>query len=418
MSCREACEVAIVGAGPYGLAARAHLRAAGVDSRIFGQPMRFWETRMPAGMNLRSTWDASHIAHPDRRLTLDHYEREQKVSLSEPIPLGDFIRYGHWFQGRVAPDLDHRLVRQIEGQPEGFRLVLEDGQSLRARRVVIAAGIGNFAYRPSIFEGMPGDLVSHSSDHGDLLRFRGRRVVVVGGGQSAIETAALLHEAGAEVEVIVRAPRVNWLNQHAHWLRQRFGFLQPALYPKSDVGPPGLNLIVDTPGLFRLLPYSWQKPIAYRSIRPAATGWLKPRMAGVPITVGRNVRGAAREGAGIVIDLDDGTRRRPDHVLLATGFRVDVSRHGFLSPEIIKRVRCDEGYPRLRGGFESTVPGLHFVGAPAARSFGPLFRFVSGTAYMGKKLAAAIGRRSRKPRAAEEKSPLAWAGPTQPELDS
>lgn len=373
---------------------------------------------MPAGMKLRSTWDASHIGHPDRRLTMDQFEREHKLNVCDPIPLADFIKYGHWFQSRVAPDLDRRQVRQVEDHSDGFRLVLEDGETLRARRVIVATGIGSFAYRPELFAGLPGDLVSHSSDHRDLGRFRGRRVVIVGGGQSAIESAALLNEAGAEVEVLIRAPRMFWHDQRAPWLKRRFGLFQPVLYHPTDVGPPGLNVITATPALFRRLPFSWQQWIAYRSIRPAASDWLKPRIDGVRIIVGRAIRGAAREGAGIVIDLDDGTRRRPDHVMLATGFRVDVSRHGFLSPEIIKRVQCDEGYPRLRGGFESTVPGLHFVGAPAARSFGPLFRFVSGTGYMGKKLAAAIGRRSRKPRAAGEKSPLAWAGPTQPELDS
>src|SRR5213079_230240 len=57
----SACDVAIVGAGPYGLSAAAHLRAAnGLDVRVFGEPMSFWERHMPKGMLLRSPLEGSH----------------------------------------------------------------------------------------------------------------------------------------------------------------------------------------------------------------------------------------------------------------------------------------------------------------------------------------------------------------------
>jgi thioredoxin reductase len=407
MSPSDRCEVAIVGAGPYGLAARAHLRVAGVETRIFGEPMRFWETRMPKGMYLRSSWDASHIAHPDRRLTLNDFEREHGVRVSKPIPLDDFIRYGLWFQSRMAPDLDRRLVRLVEKLPDGFRLTLEDGETLRAGRVIVAAGIGKFAHRPPLFDGLPQELVSHASDHRDFGPFRGRRVVIVGGGQSALESAALLREAGAEVEVVVRATHVVWLDQRAPWLKRRFSLFQPVLYPSTDIGPPGLNLIIATPGLFRRLPGSWQKWIAYRSIRPAGAGWLVPRLGGVRITVNAGVRRAATAAGGIVLELEDGSARRPDHVLLATGYRIDVSRFEFLGEEILERIQCADGYPLLVAGFESTVPGLHFIGAPAAHSFGPVCRFVSGTTYMGRNLAQAIKGAKRSPRRTTAVAPSA-----------
>jgi len=399
MSHGAACEVAILGAGPYGLSAAAHLRAAGVETRIFGEAMRFWESRMPRGMCLRSSWEASHVAHPDRALTLDDYEQAHRVELSKPIPLDDFIRYGRWYQARVAPDLDPRRIERIEARPDGFRLELEDGEPLRARRVVVAAGIASFVHRPPIFDGLPLELVSHSSDHRDFAPFRGREVVIVGAGQSALESAALLREAGAEVEVLARGPNVIWLDQRAGWLKSRYNPLKRLLYPPTDVGPPGLNLIVATPALFRHLPSSWQKWIAYRSIRPAGAGWLVPRMNGVQITVGRNVTRATILDGRVALELDDATVRRPDHVLLATGYRVDVSRYRFLAPEILSSVRCVDGYPLLGAGFESTVPGLHFLGAPAARSFGPVCRFVSGTTYMGRKLTKAIVGGKRKERA-------------------
>ena len=67
------CNVTVVGAGPYGLSSAAYLRAAGLETRVFGEPMSFWENQMPAGMCLRSNWGASHIADPKQALTLDEY---------------------------------------------------------------------------------------------------------------------------------------------------------------------------------------------------------------------------------------------------------------------------------------------------------------------------------------------------------
>src|SRR5205807_590649 len=87
------------------------------------------------------------------------------------------------------------------------------------------------------------------------------------------------------------------------------------------------------------------------------------------------------------LDMDDGTSRHVDHALLATGYRIDVSRYQFLSEELIRQVRSRQGYPDLRAGFEASVPGLHFLGAAAALSFGPILRFVCGTRYAQRRLA-------------------------------
>src|SRR5436305_15172924 len=123
--------VAIIGSGPYGLAAAAHLRAAGVESRVFGEPMGFWQ-QMPVGMWLRSAWDASHIGSPGGSLSLDEYQSAARVRLRMPLPLDDFVRYGLWFQDRVAPEVDRRKVVSIDAGAPGFRLVLEDGETVRA----------------------------------------------------------------------------------------------------------------------------------------------------------------------------------------------------------------------------------------------------------------------------------------------
>ncbi len=386
----DLCHVAIVGAGPYGLAAAAHLRrAGGLDVRVFGQPMSFWAA-MPRGMLLRSAWEACHIGFPAGPLTLDAYQAQTGIAVGRPVPLEAFVDYGHWFQRTAVPDVDRRRVVEVDVAPEGFRLRLEDGENLRARRVVVAAGIEPFPARPPVFAGMPRELVTHSSEHRDLGRFRGARVVVLGGGQSALESAALLHEAGGEVEVITRAEQVIWLRGGT--VQRRLGRLKPLFYAQTDVGPAGLSRLVAVPAAFTALPRPVQARLAHRAIRPAGARWLVERLAEVPITTGRVVVEATADAGGVHLVLDDGTRRTAEHVILGTGYRVDVASYDFLAQGLIDRVRRVGGYPVLRGGFESSVPGLHFLGAPAAWSFGPTMRFVSGSWYAGRRLAATLRR--------------------------
>src|SRR5947207_14695303 len=140
------CYVAIIGAGPYGLAAAAHLRAANVERRVFGRAMEFWKNNMPAGMLLRSSWDASHIADPEKAFTLDRFHAQESIEPANPIPLETFINYGRWFQQRVSADLDERQVVRVETANGGFRLSLRDGDALRGRRVVVASGIASLAH--------------------------------------------------------------------------------------------------------------------------------------------------------------------------------------------------------------------------------------------------------------------------------
>src|SRR5581483_11393060 len=361
-------DVVVVGAGPYGLSAVAHLRAAGVETRVFGEPMVFWEQQMPLGMLLRSAWEASHIADPHHRYTLEAYQAATGARFGPPVPLNDFVRYGRWFQQQVAPDLDRRRVTRVARDDGGFRLDLDDGEIVRARRVVLATGIAGVAHKPAEFSALPPDRVSHSSEERDLRRFAGRRVAVIGGGQSALESAALLHEGGADVEVLVRAPRIHYLRGGR--LRQRLGPARPLLYPDTDVGPPGLSFIVARPDLFRQFPRELQHRIARRSIRPAGAAWLRPRLKDVSITRGRTVVAAAPEGERVRLTLDDATERRVHHVLLATGYRVNLDRYEYLAPALRRAIERVDGYPALREGFETSVPGLHMVGAPAAISFG------------------------------------------------
>ena len=382
------CHVTIVGAGPYGLSSAAYLRAAGVEARVFGEPMSFWENQMPAGMFLRSNAAASVIADPGEKLTLDAYCRQNGNHLPKPLPLGRFVAYGHWYQRQAVPDLDRRQVASIDLDPHGFRVDLADGEQFISRRVVVAAGISTFALRPAEFDKVPLELASHSSQHNDLRKVKGQRVVVIGAGQSALESAALFKEAGVEVEVIARQKALNWVGLHPGL--HHLGAISWLLYSDRDVGPAGLSRLLAMPHLFRKFPRGFQDRTAYRAIRPAGAGWLKPRLDGVPMTLGRKVVSATAAGSQLHVRLDDETDRLVDHALLATGYRVDVRKHQFLSPAIMERLETANGYPVLKAGLECSIPGLHFVGKPAAWSFGPLLGFVSGTEFASNELVRSV----------------------------
>ncbi|HSL11190.1 MAG TPA: NAD(P)-binding domain-containing protein [Actinomycetota bacterium] len=391
-------DVIVLGAGPYGLSATAYLRSAGVDARIFGDPMSFWRV-MPKGMLLRSNRTATSMIGHASPYSIQAHAAQTATPIDMPYPLDRFVEYGMWVQRQVAPDVDRRTIDLVARDGDGFAIRLEDGEIVRATRVVVAAGIAAFPYRPGIADGVDRRYVSHTADHEDLSSFAGRSVLVVGGGQSALESAALLHESGADVEVVVRAPKINWL--HGGKYHRILGAYAPLVYAPTDVGPMGLSRVVGATDLFRRLPRALQDPIARRSIRPAGAAWLQDRLRDIPIELGRRVDSVGVTGHRVRAELDDGSERVVDHVLFGTGYRVDLERYAFLDRTLLAGIRRAAGYPLLRDGFESSVDGLHFVGAPAAWSFGPTMRFVSGSWYAGRNLARAVVGAPRERRAVE-----------------
>ena len=372
-------DLAILGSGPYGMAAAAALRDSGMSVSVFGRPMSFWE-EMPVGMLLRSPYVASSIGEPTGPLSLDAFAESMGAAILSPVPLERFVEYGHWFQHWAVPDLDPRHVSCVEWRDGVFRLILEDGSDMVARRLVVAAGIGCFPRVPPVFHGLPAEQVSHTADHRDLSVFKGRRVLVIGAGQSALESAALLAESSAEVQIAARAESVRWLRRHP-WLRQ-LGPVSSLLYAPAEVGPPFACQLVEAPKLVRQLPVARRVQLDRRSIRPAGAGWLRERVIGsIPLALGHEVDTVDSGPDGLTVGFRNGCRTVVDHVLLGTGYRVELSRYPFLSPGLLSRVEQVDGYPVLGRGFESSVPGLHFLGAPAAWTFGPIMRFVAGTRF-------------------------------------
>jgi FAD-dependent urate hydroxylase len=392
----DRCDVAILGAGPYGLSAAAHLQQVkGLDVRLFGETMSFWEQHMPSGMLLRSPWVASHISTPGNRLSLDAYRAlKGNDHLAYPVAVADFIKYGRWFCQQVMLPADKRKIARIEiASSREHRLVLEDGDVLHARRVVVAGGIHPFAHRPSLFAGLPASLVSHTSEQRSFDTFRDKEVLVLGAGQSALEAAGFLHEAGARVEVLIRKSTLRWLG-HRQWMHHKA--INWMFYGRGDVGPAGLSIMVQHPNFFRRLPRALQTRWGARAIRPAVSHRLMSRTRDVPIHHNRFVVEARVQGERLRVRLDDGTDRTVDHVILGTGYRVNVARYPFLSPAVLERLDIVDGYPRLNRGFETSLPGLHMLGAPAAWSFGPLMRFVAGTEFVAPALTRSIVRARRR----------------------
>ncbi|WP_128379382.1 NAD(P)-binding domain-containing protein [Streptomyces cavernae] len=397
--------IAVIGAGPYGLATAAWLSAAGVPRRVFGDPMEGWHTHMPQGMLLKSVPAASSISAPEPGYSLADFRAAQglgPVGDTYPIPVEELIAYGRWFQERRVPELERQKVRSVESVDGLFGVTLTSGEQFLAGSVVVATGQVPFTHEPAQLRGsLPDGMVSHTSQHRDLAPFVGRRVAVLGAGQSALESAALLHEAGAQPIVIARAASL------------RFGAPPDAdrpadrplpvriVKPGSLLGP-GWSLLACSRGgpAYRHLPRRVRTQLLHTVLGPAGAWWLRDRVDGrFPVLCGRTVRSARPEDGSVRLELarSDGRSEvlSADHLLLATGYRVDVHRLELLSPELRREIRTSGGAPRLSAGFESSVPGLYFTGLAAAPTFGPVMRFVAGTAFAARRVAASVAAGSQ-----------------------
>jgi thioredoxin reductase len=367
--------VAIIGAGPYGLSVAAHLKARGIPVLVFGKPMEFWQN-MPGGLCLKSVWSASSLSDPAGAYNLKHFLAATGLSRQEPIPLDFFLAYARWFQHQTVPDVDPTYVQSLARKGRYFQLELADGRTVVASRVIVAVGISPFTNIPDFARDLPAELASHTQNCADLARYKERHVVVVGGGQSALEYAALLHEAGADVELIARGP-VLW---HNHTLYAHTGPARHIFYPPGDVGPPGINWLVAFPKIFRHFPDKVKYPVHRRSVRPGGAKWLRPRIEGrIQLTTGTHIVRATEQGRSLCIELSDGAMREADFLFLGTGYRPDIHRLTFIDSTLSRQVQEVDGYPVLSRWFESSVPHLYFAGALAGHTFGPTCRFVSGT---------------------------------------
>jgi len=393
----QTVEVLVIGAGPYGLSVSTHLRARGVNHLVVGTPMDTWRAHSPAGMFLKSEPYGSSFASARPGYNLAAYYRSRGLHYEPrlgPVPLDHFLGYADWFTANLVSGLRDDWVTGLTPAGGGFVASFAGGAPVAARQVVIATGVRPYRNIPPELSGLPADLVSHTIDHGRLDKFSGRQVAVVGAGQSALETAALLHEQGASVRIVARVPQLAWIDPNPDRISAAGHLRRPA----SRLCEGWRCVFWDTPQAFRLLPREMRAAKARSVLGPAGSWWLRERVEGVIDTLaGYRVRQADARDAGVRLFLD-GPREAvldADHVIAGTGFRVDLARLPFLPDSLRLRVATFMNYPVLSRAGESSVPGLYFAGAAAAGSLGPSMRFVAGTHNIARVMADRMARCAR-----------------------
>jgi FAD-dependent urate hydroxylase len=391
--------VAIIGAGPYGLSLAAHLAARNVEHRIFGHPMRFWSRIAGAGGEryLKSYCFGTNISAPTPGHTFADYNGPRGLETFEPCSMANFTAYGRWFQQNLVPRVEDVEVERLDRQGGGFGLTLADGSRCEADSVVIATGLSGFASLSSLLRSLPAARVAHTSDITSFADFRGRDVAVIGAGQSALEAAALLFEAGARPQLMVREDAILWQirvsRERSLWRQVRSPIAGLGTGPKAWT-------LTHFPGAMHNLPDAWRTSFTKSHLPAEGAWWLRNRVENrFPIHLGATIVTAVEAGSRAALKLrlaKDGSEREllVDHVVAGTGFDIDVERLGFIDAKLRGAIARLERSPRLNASFQSSVPGLHFIGPASAMSFGPLFRFVVGADYSAQVLSACLAPRA------------------------
>ncbi len=384
-------DVAVIGAGPYGLSISAHLTEAGVAHEVFGHTMDSWANHMPRGMYLKSEGFASDISEPTGTHTLERFCAESGIEygrIAVPISLDTFVRYGRWFQERLVPGVHPQLVERVRRLPDAFESRLESGEMLRSRRVVMATGVEAFSFVPPPLQALPFSAMAHSYYPDQLPKGNDADLLVIGAGQSALEGAALAREGGAEVQLVARASQIAWNSKPAGPDRPLSARLR---YPESGLGQGrGQYAYANHPLVFHRAGAAWRQKKAYTVLGPAGAWWLQPRVEGkFPVALGRTVIDAHADKGWVRVrtQSESGTEEfAARQVLAATGYKPDVQRLALLDPAIRNQLASFAGAPILDRDFQSSLDDLYFVGYAAAVSFGPLMRFVFGTGFTSRRV--------------------------------
>lgn len=390
--------VAIVGAGPYGLSLAAHLAARNIEHRILGDPMLFWSKIALAGGEryLKSYCFGTNISSPKPGYAFADYSKPRGLETFEPCSMMDFADYGRWFQQDNVAWAEPVDVSYVTRQTDGFVVSLANGERFTAAHVVVATGLAYFAHVPPALASLPSDLAIHTSCIANFASYRGRDVAVIGADQSALEAAALLYEAGARPQLLVRENNILWMNrvsqERSIWRRIRS--------PISGLGTgPKAWTLTEFPGMPHRVPAALRTRFVKNHLPAERAWWLRDRVVDhVPIHFSATVIDARPVGSHVALRLcgpQHGPERElvVDQVIAGSGYNIDVESLDFLHPEVRGAVQRVERAPRLNAAFESSIPGLSFIGPASAMSFGPLFRFVVGAEYTARVVVANLASR-------------------------
>jgi len=384
-------DTAIVGAGPYGLSISAHLKAKGIPYQVFGNPLESWR-KMPQGMLLKSEAFASNLWDPQRKFTLERFSAERQVHYQRtqiPLSLTRFLEYAEWFRQGAVGEVHDVKVERIRRNLRNFHLDLADGTSVEARRVILATGYMAFRFTPPEFENLPESLCKHSSLVCNLKCYSGLDCIIIGAGQSALETAALLHEAGAKVRVLARDSQILWNRDPV----RNPTMLDKIRNPEAGLGPGWRSVAAsEFPQVFRtVLSKNTRHRVVANNWGPAGSWWLRDRIIGKIELLPRHRIQSTQDIGGrvrLVVEGPDGTKEiMADRVIAATGFKINLERLTYLDPEIRKNIAREDFAPALNSSFETSIPGLFLVGAASAPIFGPVMRFMFGAKHASRILA-------------------------------
>jgi FAD-dependent urate hydroxylase len=409
-------DVLIIGAGPFGLSISSHLRSRGIEHTIVGRPMDTWRAHMPLGMFLKSEPYGSVISAPTKGYDIATYSKahgfDDYVDRIGPLSIERFVGYADWFTKELVPDIRDITVTNVTPIDGGFKVEFAEESPMLVRQVIVATGLLPYQRIPSELSGLPTDLVTHSAAHRRLDPFAGKRVAVIGAGQSSLQTAALLHEAGADVQVIVRKDHLIWETALPPELTLADRIRRPPHYLCEGWG----CVLYGSPDLFRMLPPNLRAHKALTTFGPKGAWWLRDRFDGiVDVLFNHQPKSVEAHGSGVRLHLDGPkqTSLDVDHVIAGTGFRIDMSLLPFLSAEILASLNTTSGCPVVNRVGESSVSGLYFAGAHSMINLGPGVRFVAGTHATSAKLASRLARRLRRgagPVEPASPEPLAAAG--------
>lgn len=389
-------DTAIVGAGPYGLSIGAYLQAKRRSFQIFGSPLESWRHFMPSGMILKSEPFASNLWDPSHRFTLERYCRSHDTPyqpVGRPISLALFLRYAEWFQ-RSTQNIPLELrVINLRRAAEGLALQLADGQRMTSRRVVLATGHLAYSVMPTELSSLPEPEVLHSSRMAQMGAYKGQDITVIGAGQSALESAALLHEAGARVRVIARCRRVAWNGSS-----KPRPLLQRIRAPDAGIARGWKSVAIsELPRSFRwIFPPDKRHRFVADAYGPSGAWWLRDRVQHrIDIWVDACVTQASivdgRVCLRVATQEGSTTELITDKVIAATGYRVNIDRLAYLDPALLRDLRQEaNGVPALSAQFETSVPGLYIVGLTSAPVFGPIMRFMYGAKHAAPIVARAL----------------------------
>lgn len=361
-------QILIIGAGPFGLSLAACARKQGMECLVVGQPFRFWMKNMPAGMFLRSGIDW-HL-DPNDEFTLERFVDEARITEHSPLPIGVYLQYLEWFVAHTQPEIHPAHVKSLQQETQGFVAQLDDGTSIRAQQVVVATGFEHFACFPDeLVRMLPPGRFSHTCHSVDPVPFAGLRVLVVGGRQSAFEMAALMQESGArQIDLTYRHDTPRFTAADWSWVKKLIGQVE------------------QNPAWFSNLDAAEKEAYRYRfwaEGRLKIEPWLEDRTSKPKVRLHPNTALASCEvlpDDSLQLTLNNRKTLVADHVLLATGYKAQLSNLAFLDAQLLRQIDTRNGYPALDPNFQSSVPGLYFSSFLATQDFGPFMAFtVSAT---------------------------------------